>query len=310
MKPELSIIIVNWNTKDCLRSCLKSIYGKVVNAPFEIIIVDNVSIDGSQKMVKTEFPKARLFINKENVGFGRACNQAAKESKGKYLLILNPDTEIIEVVLQDLFNLFEEDRTIGAIIPIVFNGDSSLKYKTIRTLPTPIVTFGYIYPQFGLLTSKPPQPLSLNEAQEHQFSPGFCFLIKATIFKELGGFDEHYFLYFEDTDLGVRLRKIGLKIISYPGFKIVHEGGKATYKNTNVRDLSWHKSALYFFKKNSGRKGYLKMKILLVFGAIVDIVLVFIQCLRKRNFNINRHAMIISRLRILWWHLSNVFREN
>jgi GT2 family glycosyltransferase len=304
--PKVSIIIVNWNTKDCLRSCLKSIYGKVVNVSFEIIIVDNVSTDGSQKMVKKEFPKVKLMLNKENVGFGRACNQAAKGSKGKYLLILNPDTEIIVVVFQDLFNLLEKDHSIGAVIPTVFDSFGNLKSKTIRTIPTPIVTFGYIYPQFGWLTSKRSQPLSLNKAQEHQFPPGFCFFIKASIFKELDGFDEYFFLYFEDTDLGVRLRKIGLKIISYPGFKILHEGARATYKNINVRDLSWHKSALYFFKKTSGIKGYLKMKILLVFGAIGDIAFVLIKYLRKRNLNINRQAMIIARLRILWWHLSNV----
>lgn len=309
MKPELSIIIVSWNSKDYLRGCLKSIYKNAVNVSFEVIVVDNVSTDKSQKMIKQKFSKVRLITNKENVGFGSACNQAAMESRGEYLLILNPDTEIIGVPFKDLFNLFAKDPTIGAIIPIVFDAFGNLKYKTIRTIPTPLMTFGYIYPQFGLSGARRIDSVNLNKVQEHQYPPGFCFLIKSSTFNVLSGFDEHFFLYFEDTDLGVRLRKIGLKVISYPGFKIVHVGARSTYKNISVRDFSWHESSLYFFKKNRGIKGHIAMKTLLICGAILDIVLFLINYLKKGNVKKSRQTTISYRLKILWWHLSNFSYE-
>ena len=307
MRPQLSIIIVNWNTKDCLRDCLKSIYEKVGNVYFEIIVVDNASADGSLDMVTIEFPMVRLIADKENVGFGRGCNHGAKEAKGKYLLILNPDIEIIEVNFKELFNLFKENHDIGVITPIVFDGDGSPRYTSKRTILSPVEAFNYIYRYrwWRLPTFRGIPSLSFTEVQDQDYPPGLCFLTPTFIFKKLGGFDEGFFLYFEDTDLGVRLTRAGLKTVSCPTFRIKHLGGKASSQDVHKRDISLHRSAVYFFRKTYGIKSYMLIKLLLISGVILDTAYISLKYLLRRLSTEDFRILFRGSLKILKWHIMN-----
>jgi GT2 family glycosyltransferase len=294
MKPELSIIIINWNVKEYLRECLKSIYSKVGEAVmYEIIVIDNASNDGSSDMIKKEFPKVKLVQNWENIGFGRACNQASHTARGTFLLILNPDTKIIKVDFKELFRILEERNDIGAIVPLIYDKDGSLKYKVIRTIPKIRDVFNfYIFHQ--RLRFKYSKALSVTDVQEHEYPSGSCFLVKLSLFKMLGGFDEHYFLFFEDADLGVRLNTMHLKTISFPEFKIIHMAGKSTEQNMKYTFLSGHQSSLYFFKKTNGTISYIVIKFILVVGALIEITSLIIKYfLRSNNLN------------IIKWHMSH-----
>jgi hypothetical protein len=304
MNPRVSIIIVNWNTKECLKDCLKSIYEKVRDISFEIIVVDNASTDGSQDLVKTEFPMISLIANNDNIGFGRACNQASKEARGIYLLILNPDTEIIAVDFKELFRLLEERGDIGAIVPLIYNEDGSLKYKVIRTVPKIRDIFNY-YILHNRLRFKYSKPVSSTDSQEHEYPSGSCFLIKKHVFQRLGGFDEHYFLFFEDADLGVRMVQMGLKTISLPEFKIIHIGGKSTEKNIGLSNLSGHQSALFFFRKTKGVWGYIVIKIILMLSNFLWTSIYLIRYLVKLNIENSYKIYLKDNLNILRWHIKN-----
>lgn len=308
MKTDLSILIVNWNTKVCLRDCLQSIndtVGKTVN--HEIIVVDNASTDSSSKMIKIEFSKVKLLENKANIGFGRACNQAAKLSNGKYLLILNPDIKIIEADFKELFGLFKEKNNIGAIVPIVLNNDGSPTYTSKRTILSPVEAFNYIYRDrsWRLPTYRTIQSLNFTEIQDQDYPSGLCFLIPAFIFKKLGGFDESFFLFFEDTDFGVRLTRKNLKTISYPAFRVKHHGGKSTSQDVHKRDLSLHRSAVYFFRKTYGIKSYMLIKLLLISGAILDTAYISLKYLLRRLSTEDFRILFRGSLKILKWHIMN-----
>jgi len=132
----LSIIIVNWNTKDLLRNCLFSIYKERKSISLEIFVVDNASSDGSSEMVKREFPLVKLIRNKKNVGFARANNQAIKESKGKYILLLNTDTVILNGALDKMVKFMDTHSDVGVCGPKLLNEDGSLQayYYAFPTL--------------------------------------------------------------------------------------------------------------------------------------------------------------------------------
>jgi GT2 family glycosyltransferase len=305
MRTELSILIVNWNTKNCLSDCLKSVYNKVDKAVnYEIIVVDNASSDKSADMIKGEFPKVKLIVNKENIGFGRACNQAAKAARGKYLLLLNPDTAIIRVNFKEISGILAERTDIGAIVPVIYSKDGNLKYNMTRTIPKIRDVFNY-YILHNRLRFKAAQPVNANEMQVHEYPSGSCFLIKKTLFQRIGGFDEHYFLFFEDADLGVRLNKYYLKTISLPAFRIIHIAGKSTEQNTVATNLSGHQSTLYFFRKTHGIMSYIAIKFILIVGTYFVLVSLLIKWFMGHKIRSSYRQLIANNLNIIKWHFSH-----
>lgn len=302
MRMDIAIIIVSWNSKEDLCYCLKSVYERMGEVSFEVTVVDNASTDGTQDMVKKEFPMVRLIANRENVGFGRACNQAARICEGKYLLFLNPDTKIIQVDFEELSNQFKAKTDIGAIVPVTYDGNGNLRYKNLRTIPRirDVMNSCLFH---NLLTFKDSIPSSLSDMQVHAYPSGSCFLMKSSVFERLGGFDENYFLFFEDADLGVRMGQIGLKIISHPEFKITHFGGSSTIKNIKLRDISGHKSALYFFKKTAGAKGYYPVKLILIAGIISETIYLTIRSILKPAAVIYKERML-NNIYIMKWHIT------
>jgi len=305
MRTELSILIVNWNTKDCLRDCLQSINNNVDKAVnYEIIVIDNASADNSSEMLKVAFPQVKLIVNKENIGFGRACNQAAKAAQGKYLLLLNPDTVIIRVNFKELFSILAERNDIGAIVPVIYNRDGKLKYNMTRAIPKTRDVFNY-YILHNRLRFKGVQPVNLNKMQVHDYPSGSCFLIKSSLFQKVGGFDEHYFLFLEDADLGVRLNKSNLKTISLPEFQIIHMAGKSTEQNTMTTYLSGHQSTLYFFRKTYGIMSYVAIKFILIVGIFFEIASLIIKWFMRYKTRSSYRELIANNLNIIKWHISH-----
>jgi GT2 family glycosyltransferase len=241
---DISAAIVNWNTRERLRDCLSSLYEHMSGVSLEVMVIDNASADGSQDMVRKEFPGVRLLANTENIGFGRACNQAARECRGTYLLLLNPDTRILEVDWKGLFSRLREARDVGAIVPVAYDDSGDLRYKHRRTIPRIKDVLNY-YVFHNLLKFRDSMPMSTADIQVQGYPSGSCLLMKHSVFTKLNGFDERYFLYFEDADLGVRMGHAGLRTISHPEFRITHIGGDSTRKDIRLRDMCSHKSALY-----------------------------------------------------------------
>lgn len=224
---KISIIIPSWNTKELLKQCLQSL-----KSDFEIIVVDNASTDGSPEMVKKEFPKVKLVCNKENVGFAGANNQGAKLASGDLLLLLNSDTVIIDDTVKTLAHFINETENT-AVCPLILNEDRSVqKDPCYLRFPSPATALFYynkilrqisvkIFPSILFSTTNFEKPTEIDQL------PGAALMIRKEVFEKIGGLDERFPLYFEDTDLSFRLKKKGYKLMVVPEVKIIHFGRKS-----------------------------------------------------------------------------------
>ncbi len=218
----LSIVIVNWNTRQYLQACLGSIRSGAPGFPFETIVVDNASADGSGEMVRREFPDVRLIENKENTGFAAANNQGARAASGRFLLFLNPDTQVHPGTLAGAVAFMEQHPEAGIMGCRTMNPDGSLQ-ATAFASPTQLRTFAVVS---GLNRF-----FKLSRFSDHSrlrtpdYVQGSFLIIKKALFDDCGRFDERFFLYAEDVDLCLRIKAAGFRIYYYPAVSITHYGG-------------------------------------------------------------------------------------
>jgi N-acetylglucosaminyl-diphospho-decaprenol L-rhamnosyltransferase len=219
---DVSIIIVNYNTADFLPKCLESISAQS-NVNHEVIVVDNASEDNSLGILKNRFPWVRLIANKDNLGFARASNQALKYCTGKYVYFLNPDTEVRKRALKNMIGFMEAHPQIGLAGTRLINPDGS---------PQPSVEKRY-----------PGQRHAKHELKglkgDIAFVLGASMIAKRTIVNDLEGFDERFFLYGEDQDICLSIRKAGWTIGYIPDAIVVHWGGQS--ERDNLPEEVWKK---------------------------------------------------------------------
>jgi len=256
----LSIIIVNYNAKELLRKCLKSIFDKVKDIDFEIWLVDNASSDGSLEMIRKEFPKVKIIANKENVGFAKANNQTIKKADGKYIFLLNPDTVIFDENFEELIKFMEEHPEAGACGPLVLNGDGTIQRQCKRGFPTFWNSFAYYSglwklfsknrwwrKNFGgyFLLSKPD-----NRICEVDQLSGAALMVRREILGKVGLMCEDYVMYWDDTDWCFRIKKAGWKVYFVPLVKIIHYGGAGGVQLHALKNLWYfHRGAYLFYKR-------------------------------------------------------------
>lgn len=236
---DLSIIIVNWNTKELLRKCIHSVYETTRNATFEVHVVDNGSSDGSTEMVKIEFPQVKLIENKQNEGFARANNKAIHRTKGRYVLLLNSDTVVLTQALDKMVTFMDAHRQAGVVGCKLVNKDGTLQLSA-AWFPSVATAFfgGNIVPKaLGRLLSMerfPGQTYLTAKAHEEirdvDWVFGACFMVRKAVIDDVGLLDENLFMYGEEIEWCMRIRKAGWKVMYFPGAKIVHyEGGSTKY---------------------------------------------------------------------------------
>jgi hypothetical protein len=227
---DLSIIIVNWNSKEYVRKCVQSIYANTRRITFEIIVVDGASYDGCGQMLACEFPKARFIQCEKNVGFARANNLGFTQSRGNCVLFLNPDTEVIGNALERILENLNQFPDAGIAGAKLLNSDGTIQTSCIQSFPTVLnqaLDAEYLrrlFPRsrlwgFTALASGSQSPSSV------EVISGACIMIKRFIFQKISGFDERYFMYSEDLDLCYRVRKAGFNCLYVPEAQIVHHGG-------------------------------------------------------------------------------------
>jgi GT2 family glycosyltransferase len=226
---DVSVLIVNYNTCDLTLQCIRSIIDKTNNIDFEIIVIDNASVDGSQQKIKEIFPDITFIENKFNLGFGTANNLGAKEAKGKYLFFLNSDCLLIENSLKNFYNFMEInniDRTIGVVSALLYDINMNLN-MSFHPFPSISNWFKGIKIKFLKNVAKKKEYDYLQSQTNINVDAisGAALFIFKPIFDELKGFDEQFFLYFEETDLQKRMSTIGLKRIILKNQKIIHLEG-------------------------------------------------------------------------------------
>jgi len=239
-KIDLSIIIVSFNTKDLLRNCLKSIY-TLYPKPYtlEVIVVDNASKDGSAEMVAKDFPQVALIRNKKNLGFAAANNQGIKKARGRYLLLLNSDTLILEDALAKMVAFMDRNKKIGIATCQLLNKDKTIQASGgfFPTLPRVFAWMFFLddLPIISRLIKAyhPHEPSfytkNLFYQREHfqDWVTGAFFLIRKKVVEKIGLLDEQFFMYVEEVDYCFRAKKAGFLVAYTPMAKIIHLGQKS-----------------------------------------------------------------------------------
>ncbi len=247
---QLSVIIVNYNVRYFLEQCLLSVQAALRGIDGEIIVVDNISPDDSCAMVKEKFPKVILIENKENVGFSKANNQGVAIAKGKYVLILNPDTVVAEDTFAKILSFAEKKKNLGILGVKLVDGTGNFLPESKRGLPTPKVAFNKM---FGI--SNPTKGkyyathLKEDETGTIDILVGAFMLIEREKYNEIGGFDEEYFMFGEDIDISYKMLKKGYKNYYYPNTQILHYKGESTAKNAKYLG-NFYGAMRIFYKKH------------------------------------------------------------
>ena len=252
----ISIIIVSYNVKDYIKKCIQSIMKFSTNTSYEIIIIDNNSKDGSKEMLKKNLSnKINLIFNSENLGFAKAVNIGLRHSKGDFVLLVNPDTVFIENIAYKLKKYIQENRKVGIVGCKVLNKDQTFQISSRRNFPYlhslmfKLIGLSKCFPKNKFISSYNMTYLNENIISKNISISGACMMFQKKMIKNIGLFDERFFLYFEDTDFCLRAIKAGYKVVYYPEAQIVHHKGASSKKNIADAKNYFDQSLLKFFKK-------------------------------------------------------------
>ena len=293
MKIELSIIYVYYNTPREIIDSISSIKKFIGTLPYEIIIVNNNSpLSLPSQIMKNG--KIKVINNKKNEGFGKGMNIGFKHSKGKFVVLSNPDVVFMKNTISEMLSVIKKDSKIGVIGPkyIDSKGKRLRSVSSFPFLPKAIFAFSIlnkILPNNTFSRNYWLNDLNLNKDQEVDVIGGACMMIRSETFKKVKGFDENFFLYFEESDICLRIKKLGYKIVYHPKSQIVHLVGRSLSDKDKIEKY-FESSRLYFFKKYHGFLGaylgemtirFLKSKSLLVF--VILLISTFLNLYRIRD---------------------------
>ena len=257
-EPDLSVIIVNWNAKELLAACLESLFADGEEVTMELFVVDNASSDGSVEMVQTRFQEVMLIANAENLGFARAANQAIRRSRGRYILLLNPDTLVMKDALPRMVRFLDRQPLIGALGAKILTPNGSIDFRGGRRFPTPLTEFfdqariSKIFPSSRIFNRYLMGYWDHNDSREVDLLSGACMMVRRETIEEVGPLDEDFFLYGEDVEWCYRIKKAGWKIFYYAEAQIIHLGGGSTKRYPKSLGIEQMRSINLFFKKRYG----------------------------------------------------------
>lgn len=253
-KFKLTVIIVNWNTRQLVLDCLDSIYSNYINNDWNIVVVDNNSHDNSADAFEMSYPNIEVIRNKDNIGFAAANNQILKRDDSDFYLLLNSDTYVIGDVLQKSLDYIQSNENYGVMGCRVLNSDKSVQYTCSKfpTLKSKVEQvfqfsklFGGKYKSDELMTD-----WHRDSEREVDVVTGCYLLIRNTVIQQVGILDEDFFFFGEETDWCYRIKKAGWKIQFSPVGEIVHYGSFSAQKLSYKRDLMLSGAIVRFFLKN------------------------------------------------------------
>ena len=246
---------MNWNTRDELRECLRTVLSQT-GVAYDVTVVDNASADGSAGMVASEFPQVRLIANERNLGFGRAHNQAIAATSGRYFFMLNPDARLKETdFLKRMVEFAEAHPDAGLIGPKVLNPDGTIQYSA-RNFPTPAAAifqnslFGRLFPKNRFVKQYVLSDWDHDSTREVDWLSGSALMARREFIEDVGPLDESFFIYCEDVDWGYRAKAKGWKVVYFPGATVEHRSGASSDK-AQVRMLWQHHLSMFrLYKKH------------------------------------------------------------
>lgn len=255
---DISIVIINWNTREMLRDCLASVYAGLGDLGAEVIVVDNASGDGSPDMVDADFPRATLIRNRENTGFAAANNQAFRIARGRHVLLLNSDTLVHGDVLSASVAYLDDQPDVGAMGCRVLNRDGSLQITGSR-FPSLVNLFlqgsglsrlpGAFFDRYRMIR------WDRRDAREVDVISGCYMLVRRAVLDDVGLLDEAFFFYGEETDWCRRMQQAGWRLMFAPVGEITHFGGGSVNSLNHKRDVMLTEGTVRLHRKHFGLAG-------------------------------------------------------
>jgi len=298
---DISIIIVNWNTRDHLGNCLDSIVKTIGNIDYKIIVVDNASRDDSVGMVESRYPQVMLIQNEKNRGFGAANNQAMHVMAGRYALLLNSDTILTDNAVAELFSFMETHPDAAMACGQLLNADGSKQnsiasFPTLLTLAANMSLLEYLFP--GKYPSKRYEhgnPIEIDSGI------GACLLIRKKAIDDVGMFDERYFFFFEETDWAYGMRQAGWKVYHVPTARIYHLQGQSIGRNVHSR-IEFYRSRYQFLKKWKQPSYFIIACAIIIIRLFVNCFFTFLGDILTLGLHRSLRDKWIVYFRLILWH--------
>lgn len=268
----LSVLVVSYNTRALLDACLKELQGSL-QTPYEVVVVDNASHDGSVEMLRNSWPQVRVLEMRTNVGFARAVNRGLALASGEYLLLLNPDTCVRPGALDQLVTFLGEHPEAGVAAPQLLNGDLT-DQGTARAFPTP---WASIFGRKSLLTRLAPnnrwsrrymvgQRINQSAPFVVDWVSGACLMVRRDVLEKVGPLDERFFMYWEDADWCRRIGDAGYAVYCVPGAKVVHYEGQSSLDRPARLVWTFHRSVYTYYTKHHLRQSWHPLRPLVAAG--------------------------------------------
>jgi N-acetylglucosaminyl-diphospho-decaprenol L-rhamnosyltransferase len=274
---DLTIVIVSWNIRDVLKKCILSINDNHGSLDIEVIVVDSGSSDGTPEMIREEFPWVYLIARQDNVGFPKGNNIGIAKAAGRFILLLNPDTEVQGEALSLMVRYLQMHDTIGIVGPQLLNPDGSTQSSRRRfpTVMTGLFESTWLQPiaPRSLMDDYFAADLADDEVSEVDWLVGACLMTRREVLEQVGPLDEEYFMYSEELDWCRRVKEAGWEIIYYPDAKIIHHIGKSSEQAVTERHVNYQRAKLRYFRKFHGRGAAGILRFVLLMNYAVQIVL-------------------------------------
>jgi GT2 family glycosyltransferase len=281
-RPDLSVCIVNWNTRQDLEQAITSVLHSDPELKLEVVVLDNASSDGSPEMIREQFPSVKLLRSAENLGFAKGYNRAADEAEGRHILMLNPDTVVRPRALGALVGLLDSRQDAGAAAPRLLNSDGTIQYSC-RRLPGPMAAIlrntliGRLAPNNRFTRDYLMADWDHKTIRQVDWVSGAAICIRRETWSEVGGFDEGYFMYAEDIDWCLRAQQAGWRIYYVPESAIVHHIGRSSDQRPMPMVVEFHRSMARFYHRHYAHRWPLGLRWLPVAGIWTRAAVVLLQ---------------------------------
>lgn len=287
---DVSIVIVSWNTRDLLRSCLQSVITESDQISYEIIVVDNASGDGTPGMVRSEFPSVKLVANRENKGFAAANNQGIRKSVGRYVLLLNPDTVVWEGAIWRCVEYADAHRDVGIVGCQVYLDEHQVQqtgfaFPSAWNLALTLSGLSRAFKHSRVLGAPELGWWDRNDERDLDVISGMFMLIRKEALDQVGLLDEDYFVYTEEADLCFRFARAGWRRIFTPSARILHVcGGSKSTEQVNIKmSVQLQKSMMIFYWKNLGALSWMAAKGIYIVSNVIRATSWYIQYLIEQD---------------------------
>jgi hypothetical protein len=299
---DVSVSIVTYNSREEIGRCLEAVKLATDGLAAEVFVVDNNSTDGTADLVERDHPWVTLIRTGVNAGYGRANNLAIARARGRWILVLNPDTAPAPDAITALLAVGEADPSVGAVGPRLVNADGSLQHSVFRFPDTRQAFYGFF--ELVPLDSQDNGRMPLDAYEEPmraQHLKGACVLLRREAIDQVGAFDPGYFMYFEETDLCRRLAKGGWTNLYTPTATVVHAGEASTGTVREWMSVEFHRSQARYYRLHNGLFGYATLKLIVWPGTAYRFARSFRAVLRRRITPALFAERCVGYFRILWF---------